>query len=188
MADDLGLRDLGQLRRPVAEELLRDQLVQRLLGDVRRGQGRCAPPLERPLEDRGGGLALHRRVAVGAGGRSLKLTHEATPRPPTGISSASRLGMSGSGAFALASLIASSRTSANRSISARLRRSVSAISSPSSYSGYSRPSGYPAPIPSAAQRSSTSVTGALIRTANSRTTGASWRSSTPSTAPSFSRV
>ena len=59
--DDLGLRDLGQLRRLGAEELLRDQLVDRALLDSGLRQRRGAPALDRALVDRRRAVALHRR-------------------------------------------------------------------------------------------------------------------------------
>src|SRR5688572_28426202 len=133
VAHDLGLGDLGELGGPLAALRGRDQLVDRALGDARLGDHRGPTAFARALEDRHRAVALHRRLAVEAGGARAP-AHRAT-----------------SATLPRAFATAAPRLSARRSMSSRVRRSVIATRSPSACSGYSRASGYPAAIPSAAQ-------------------------------------
>ena len=186
VAHDLGLGDLGQSRAFSAQQLRRDQLVERRSRARRRRQSRRAAAFDRAARRswslaRAAAASGYRRWSgrwgEGAGvigdfladWRLTPLSGSNSSRPP--ISATAR-----------------PSASARRSMSSRERRSVIATSSPSSYSGYSRASGYPAAIPSSLTRSKTAATGASSRIANSRATGASCSSSTPSTAASVSRA
>src|SRR3954452_8976271 len=121
MADDLGLRDLGELRRLGAQQVLRNEFREGALVDTWLGQGRGAATLDRALVDRRGAVALHRRLGqLGTRGGELSVAHDATPSAtferPT-------------------SAMAVPRTSAKRSMSAFERRSVIATRRPVSCSG-----------------------------------------------------
>ena len=118
VADDLRLGDLGQARRLGAQELRRDQLVQRRLGDARRRLNRGAPTRDRALVDGRRGLAL-------LGGRDLRGRGGTARHADT----------SSCWSLVARCWIASPRASASRSMSSLERRSVIATRSPSSYSG-----------------------------------------------------
>ncbi len=126
VADDLRLRDLWQLGRIAAQQVGRDQLVERALGHVAGRQRPGAAPRDRALEDRGRGLPLLRGGRVGArrwrGGR--RRAHDATSWEPLCAMAVSR-----------PAATARPRTSARRSMSCLERRSVIATKRPSSYSG-----------------------------------------------------
>ena len=122
VADDLRLGDLRQARRLGAQQLRRDQLLQRRLGHFGGGQDRGAAAGLRLLEDRLSAFALHRALAIA-------------------IRSPWRLGRTICDQLATLARIAAPSASARASICSRVRRSVIATSRPSSYSGYSRPSG-----------------------------------------------
>ena len=118
MAHDLRLGGLGQARGLGAAQPLRDEQQRVDLGDVERGRDERAPPRRALLEDRRRALALLRRRAAVEG------AHAATSDAASARSAAT--------AFA--------STVAKRSMSARVRCSVIATSSPSGYSSYERPS------------------------------------------------
>jgi hypothetical protein len=101
VADDLGLGDLGQLRRLGTAEAVRQQVLP--VGDVELGRGERAPPGLRLLVDRAGAVAL--------------------------------LGGLGEGHACTASRTADWSVAARRSMSALLRCSVMATSSPLPSSG-----------------------------------------------------
>ena len=80
VAHQLGLRDLGQLRRPLADRTRREQLLDRHLGHVqlRRGERPAAGP--RALED-GERVFAHTPTPVAG-------SPAAPPRPPRGLGQA----------------------------------------------------------------------------------------------------
>ena len=124
VTDDLRLGDLGQARWLVAQQLGRDQLLERVLGDFGLRQYGGASPGLRFLVDRLRAFALHRR---------LLQRHQPTPSGALVALCATNAPRS--------SRIASPSASASASTWARVRRSVIATRRPSSCSGYSRPSG-----------------------------------------------
>ena len=107
VAHDLGLGHLRQLGGALAPGVRRQQLVQRHLGHVERRRHERPASLARALEDRD-------RVLVAA-----RVERRGAHRTASG--SRARSG--------------ASTSSASRSMSCRVRRSVIATSSPSSYSG-----------------------------------------------------
>src|SRR3954466_14002797 len=110
MADDLGLRDLGELRRLGAQQVLGNEFREGALVDTWLGQGRGAATLDRALVDGRGAAALQRRLGQrGARGRGRVGAHEATPPATFERPTSAR---------------AVPRTSAKRSMSALDRRSV----------------------------------------------------------------
>ena len=121
VADDLGLGDLGQRGGALAQELRRDQLRKRGLGDVGGGQNRRAPALDGALEDRRCALALHRGGHFGRARWGDVLAHALT-------SAASLV-------EARVAATARPSESASRSMSAFERRSVIATRSPFACSG-----------------------------------------------------
>src|SRR5918998_3335664 len=68
VAHDLGLGDLGKLRRALAALPGRDQLVERALGHIGVGYDGGTASLAGALEDGHRAIALHRRLAVQPGG------------------------------------------------------------------------------------------------------------------------
>ena len=134
VADDLGLGDLGQARRLLAQQLRRDQVLERGLRDFGVGQDRGPPPRLRALVDRQDRFLLLIHINASRFARCTKSQRwtfarsalvDSLPRPlQSGNLSAHRLGSN-----------RAPSASASSSIWARVRRSVIATSSPSGCSG-----------------------------------------------------
>ena len=128
VADDLRLGDLRQRRRLAAQQVGRDQLLQRRLRHAGVRQHRSTAARLRLLVDRLSAFPLHWRLGD-------RRAHET----PSGVGVFAPL--SGANPPTFSAAIAAPSASASSSICSRLRRSVIATSRPSSCSGYSRPSG-----------------------------------------------
>ena len=185
VADDLRLGDLGQLGRLGAEEPLRDQLLERALGDVASAGSVAGAAARRPSARRSC-VAGSRCCGVGVSAVWAPRGRRRRSRPR--LLRTWRV-LAASAKRAIRRRRARPSASASRSMSARdaplgdrHQQPVLVLGVLAARAGSRRRS------PRSATRSSTAATGASRRTANSRTTGASCSSSTPSTAASRSRA